>query len=248
MSTRTLKLQVTSSILTLRHGRPRTFLAGVITAVALGSSMPAHAGMGETDATIGAAIVEPANTIVLGCVLGGACADPSGVLFRLLSADVASQVFRGGPTVETDKTINGIGFGSFMSAEDSLTNLIDTFCWSGPRTRNPGGKLSQSVRDCVRIFRGSGSVSGGSVITVRKDANQCNDVRAQFVRPPESFDYLVKVDPLKYGQAASVQVLTCSGVVARFSSDVAQSAVNIKAHRSMSGFDCKLKIGGVCYS
>ena len=246
MITKTTACRLLCSIKTLHPRNLGRFLFYAIVAWGLGGTLPAGAGMGENEATIGVTFASQDNTIVVACVLGGACADPqSNVLFRLLSADLASQVFRGGTTVEFDKIINGIGFGSFMSV---ASGPADTFCWSGVRRTNPGGRSSQGVRDCLRIFRGSGSLSGGTVVTVRSDAAQCAAVAAQFDRPPANgFDYLVRLDLQSYGRQNSVQVVACSGVVAQLATDVVQNGVAVTASRSVSGFDCTLKIGGVCY-
>jgi hypothetical protein len=228
-----------------RAYRGRRVLFCAVMAIAFGGVGLAHAGMGENDVTSGLRETTQANTLTFGCTLGNACL--GGILYRLFSADLAGRVFRGGATIETNKTIKGIGFGSLVSTGPSA----DTLCWSGERTKNPGSKLSEGFRDCQNIFESTDETSRSCSTTVirgeSEKGDECTSV-AQQTGSPEPFDYLIKLDPTRFGQANSVTVTRCSGrniVTQCADATNLGNNVTVEAQNGMAAYDC-IKYDGQC--
>jgi hypothetical protein len=230
----------------------RQILSWAILAFAFGGALPANAGMGESDVTAGLEETRD-NRLTFGCTLGNACLGENGVQYRLFSADLAGQVFRGGDTIETDKDINGIGFGSLVSTQQSTPATLDTLCWSGTRTKNSGNKLSQGFRDCMKIFSGSGRSAScsSSVIRTSQSGDNCASVEAAFADPPSpnpQFKYLIKLDPTSFGKTNAVEVIRCeSDIVAQCADPTTLgSNLTVKAQTAMAAYDCVLYRYGRC--
>jgi hypothetical protein len=231
-------------------------LALPVLTLAFWGTLPARAGMGESDVTAGLQEDAANNKLIFGCTLGNACLGQDGVQYRLFSANRADNIFRGGSTIETNKTISGIGFGSLVSTQQTTPPILDTLCWSGERTSNPGGKLSQGFRDCAKIFtRTSPSDRSGScsstVIRTSQSGDQCNSVESAFADPPNpnpQFDYLIKIDPTRFGQTNSVEVTRCSDQVVAQCADAAKlgNNVSVAAQTGMAAYDCLLYRYGRC--
>jgi hypothetical protein len=55
---------------------------------------------------------------------------------------------------------------------------------------------------------------------------------------PAQFDYLVEIDPARFGESSAVVVKRCRNeVVAQCTTNLLESEVTIDAHRSLGGYD-----------
>ena len=206
-------------------------------ALATYGSAPAQARMGNSADLLGSEQAD-VDKIVLACVFGGACTTPDGVFFRQFPIGTATLVWRGEATIEDKDNIPGIGFGGLRSVVQNGA-FVDRLAWSGARTRNPGGRLSASVREEVTIAIGNGASKGcDTVIKTAADSGQCQTLVGTLEGAPDQFDYLIEIDPDRFGESNAVVVRPCrKQVVAQCSTNVLESEVTIDAHRSLGGYD-----------
>ena len=200
-------------------------------------SAPVQARMGNSADLLGSEQAD-VDKIVLACLLGGACATPDGVFFRQFPRGTATLVWRGEATIEEKDNIPGIGFGGLRSLLQNGA-FTDRLSWSGARTRNPGGRLSASVREEVAISVGSGASTGCDTVirTAAAPPGQCEALASE-LGATAPFDYLVEIDPDRFGESSAVVVKRCrNDVVAQCTTNLLESEVTIDAHRSLGGYD-----------
>jgi hypothetical protein len=238
MVTRSIVFRETCSI--KRRGFSRFLAILCIGAAALVTYAfaPAEARMGNSADLLGSEQAD-VDKIVLACLLGGACATPEGVFFRQFPRGTATLVWRGEATIEDKDNIPGIGFGGLRSVVQNGA-FVDRLAWSGARTRNPGGRLSASVREEVTIAIGNGASKGCDTVikTAADSGGQCQTLVGTLEGAPDQFDYLIEIDPDRFGESNAVVVTPCrKQVVAQCSTNVLESEVTIDAHRSLGGYD-----------